>query len=160
VGTSAPDFALPDASGRKVSLSDYRGHPTVVVFYPLDWSPGCSQQLDLYQEELDSFTRRGARLLAISVDSIYSHGAWAAVRRIEFPLLADFHPKGEAAQRYDVYRDEDGFSERAVFVVDEQGVIRYAHVSPFLHHVPDIYELFAALDALPSAMREPTGVAQ
>jgi peroxiredoxin len=159
-GTPAPDFALPDPSGRKVALTEFRGRPTVLVFYPLDWSPGCSQQLDLYQESYDEFERRGAQLLAISVDSIYSHGAWAAVRGIEFPLLADFHPKGDTAQRYDVYRDEDGYSERAVFVVDEQGVIRYAHVAPFLHHVPDIYELFAALDALPSAVREPTGVAR
>jgi peroxiredoxin len=158
VGTTAPDFALPDASGRKVGLGELRGHPVVLVFYPLDWSPGCSQQLDLYQESHDEFERRRARLVAISVDSLYSHGAWAAVRGIEFPLLADFHPKGDAAQRYDVYRDEDGFSERAVFVLDESGVIRYTQVSPFLHHVPDIYELFAALDALPSATREPTAV--
>jgi peroxiredoxin len=153
-GTPAPDFALKDASGRVVRLGDYRGQPTVLVFYPLDWSPGCSQQLDLYQQELDEFERRRARILGISVDSLYSHGAWAAVRGIEFPLLADFHPKGEAARRYHVYRDEDGFSERALYVVDGDGIIRYSHVSPFLHHVPDVYELFAALDALPSKTSE------
>ena len=148
VGTEAPEFALPDASGQVVRLSDYRGKPVVLVFYPLDWSPGCSQQLDLYQSELDEFEKRGAQLLAISVDSVYSHGAWAAVRGIEFPLLADFHPKGEVARRYGVYRGAEGFSERALYVVDGEGMIRYAHVSPQLHHVPDIYELFAALDAL------------
>src|SRR5437867_7569883 len=85
-------------------------------------------------------------VLGISVDSIYSHGAWAAVRGITFPLLADFHPKGAVAEAYRVYRGTDGFSERALYVVDADGVIRYSHVSPFLHHVPDIRELFGALD--------------
>ena len=146
VGTAAPDFALRDAAGKTVRLSDYRGKPVVLVFYPLDWSPGCSQQLDLYQHDLAEFTRRGAALLGISVDSIYSHGAWAAVRGITFPLLADFHPKGAVAQSYRVYREKDGFSERALHVVDTDGVIRYSHVSPFLHHVPDIRELLGALD--------------
>lgn len=149
VGTPAPDFELPDAQGRPVRLADLRGRPVVLVFYPLDWSPGCSQQLDLYQSELEAFERRGARLLAVSVDSIYSHGAWAAVRGLGFPLLADFQPKGEVARRYGVYREPDGFSERALYVLDRDGIIRYATVSPQLHHVPDLYELFEALDALP-----------
>jgi len=85
-------------------------------------------------------------VLAISVDSVYSHGAWAAVRGLSFPLLADFNPKGEVARRYGVVRERDGFSERALYVVDADGVIRYGHVSPFLHHVPDVYELLDALD--------------
>jgi peroxiredoxin len=146
-GTEAPDFALPDPSGQPIRLSDARGQPVVVVFYPLDWSPGCSQQLDLYQLEFDEFRRRGAELLAISVDSIYSHGAWAAVRGISFPLLADFNPKGEIARRYSVWREQDGHSERALYVVDPDGVIGYSHVSPYLHHVPDIRELLDAVDA-------------
>ena len=94
VGTKAPEFALPDASGRTIRLSDFRGHPVVIIFYPLDWSPGCSQQLDLYQQEISEFEQRGAKVVGISVDSMYSHGAWAAVRGIRFPLLSDFHPKG------------------------------------------------------------------
>ena len=151
VGTKAPDFALRDAEGKTVRLSDFRGKPVVLVFYPLDWSPGCSKQLDLYQHDLAEFTRRGAVLLGISVDSIYSHGAWAAVRGITFPLLADFHPKGAVAQAYRVYRESDGFSERALYVVDADGVIRYSHVSPFLHHVPDLRELLAALDRVAPA---------
>lgn len=146
LGSPAPEFVLPDASGQPVALTALRGQPVVLVFYPLDWSPGCSQQLDLYQQEIDAFTRRGAQLLGISVDSLYSHGAWAAVRGLTFPLLADFNPKGEVARRYNVYREEDGFAERALYVVDAEGIIRYHHVSPFLHHVPDIYELLAALD--------------
>jgi peroxiredoxin len=148
VGTTAPDFTLPDAQGRPVSLSDFRGRPVVLVFYPLDWSPGCSRQLELYQQELAEFTARGAAVVAVSVDSIYSHGAWAAVRGITFPLLSDFHPKGEVARRYGVWRDSDGFSDRALYVLDADGVIRYAHVSPRVEHLPDIYELFTALDAL------------
>lgn len=148
VGQAAPDFALPDAAGRTVRLSDFRGRPVVLAFYPLDWSPGCSRQLDLYEHELDEFRRRGVELVGVSVDSLYSHGAWAAVRGISFPLLADFNPKGEVARRYQVWREPDGFSERALYVVDGEGVIRYAHVSPKLQHVPDIYELFDVLDGL------------
>ncbi len=147
-GAPAPDFTLPDASGQLVRLSDYRGKPVMLVFYPLDWSPGCSQQLDLYQSELAEFERRGVQIIAFSVDSVYSHGAWAAVRGLSFPLLADFNPKGEVARRYHVYRDQDGFSERALYLVDGDGIIRWSHVSPHLHHVPDIYELFEALDAV------------
>lgn len=155
VGSEAPDFELPDASGQAVRLSDFRGRPVVLVFYPLDWSPGCSQQLDLYQQELDEFAARGAQVLAVSVDSIYSHGAWAAVRGISFPLLADFQPKGEVARRYGVWRGRDGFSERALYVIGPDGRVAYSHVSPYLDHIPDIYELLEAVDAARGAAREP-----
>src|SRR4030088_759581 len=155
-GTSAPDFALRDANGNTVHLSDFRGRPVVLVFYPLDWSPTCSDQLSLYQSELEEFQRLGAQVVGISVDSIYSHGAWAAVRGITFPLLADFHPKGEVARRYQVWRERDGFSERALFVIDGDGIIRYSHISPELHKVPDIYELFEVLQGVAGA-REPAG---
>jgi peroxiredoxin len=148
VGTPAPDFTLPDADGRPISLSQFRGQPVVLVFYPLDWSPGCSRQLELYQQEVDEFARRGATVVGVSVDSVYSHGAWAAVRGITFPLLSDFHPKGGVAQQYGVWRESDGFSERALYIVDADGVIRYSHVSPQVDHLPDIYELFGALDRL------------
>lgn len=145
VGTLAPDFTLRDPNDELVSLHEFRGSPVVLVFYPLDWSPTCSDQLSLYQAESAEFERFGARLLGVSVDSIYSHGAWAAVRGLTFPLLADFEPKGEVARRYGVYRDTDGFSERALYVIDADGVIRYAHVSDQLDRIPDIYELYAAL---------------
>lgn len=156
VGTPAPDFTLPDANAQPFVLSDHRGRPVVLVFYPLDWSPTCSDQLSLYQTELDEFAKRDALLVGISVDSIYSHGAWAAVRGLTFPLLADFNPHGEVARRYQVWREGDGFSERALFLVDGEGLIRYVHVSPKLSHVPDIYELFAALDRVRSP--EPAAV--
>lgn len=148
VGTKAPEFRLRDASGREVTLSSYAGRVVVLVFYPLDWSPGCSKQLDLYQQEWSEFEKRDVEIVGISVDSLYSHGAWAAARGLAMPLLADFNPKGEVARRYNVWRDADGFSERALYIVDGQGVIRYAHVSPKLQHVPDIYELFAKLDEI------------
>lgn len=146
VGEVAPDFELPDDTGQPVRLSDLRGRPTLLVFYPLDWSPGCSQQLDLYQQEIEEFERRGVQLIGVSVDSIYSHGAWAAARGISFPLLADFHPKGEVARRYGVWREQDGFSDRSLFLIDAEGRIAYKHISPQLHHIPDIYDLFDALD--------------
>lgn len=148
VGSQAPDFALSDANGKKVRLSAFRGRNVVLAFYPLDWSPACSDQLSLYQSELEEFQKHNAQVLGISVDSIYSHGAWAAVRGISFPLLADFNPKGEVARRYRVMRDTDGFSERALYVIDSSGVIRYRHISPELPKIPDIYELMDQLQQL------------
>jgi peroxiredoxin len=145
-GVHAPEFALPDTAGELVRLSDFRGTTVVLVFYPLDWSPGCSQQLDLYSQELAEFSDRGAELLGISVDSVYSHGAWAALRGIAFPLLADFHPKGAVIKEYSVWRPDDGYSDRALYVVDADGVIRHATVAPRLDFVPDLDELLQAVD--------------
>jgi peroxiredoxin len=154
VGSPAPDFVLPDANGKPVALSDYRGQQIVLVFYPLDWSPACSDQLSLYQSELDEFKKLNAVVLGISVDSLYSHGAWAAVRGITFPMLSDFHPHGEVAQRYQVFRANDGFSERALYVIDQDGLICYQHISPDLPKIPNIYELFSALKVHPTAQAE------
>jgi peroxiredoxin len=152
VGTKAPDFSLSDANGKLIHLSEFRGKNVVLVFYPLDWSPACSDQLNLYQSELAEFERANAQLIGISMDSIYSHGAWAAVRGLTFPLLADFHPKGQVARLYGVMRDSHGFSERALYIIDANGYIRYAHISPKLNHIPDIYELLNQLEQLePSA---------
>jgi peroxiredoxin len=145
-GEPAPEFTLSDQDGNSVSLSGFRGRTVVLVFYPLDWSPGCSQQLDLYQQELAEFRARGTELLGISVDSVYSHGAWAALRGIAFPLLADFHPKGEVIRRYSVWREDEGYSDRALYVVDGDGVIRYSTVAPYLDYVPDLDELLHAVD--------------
>lgn len=141
LNTPAPDFTLPDASGKSVSLKDYRGRTVVLVFYPLDWSPACSDQLSLYQADLANFEGMDAQILAISVDSLYSHGAWSAVRQISFPLLADFNPRGDVARRYQVWREKDGFSERALYIIDPQGIVRYCFISPELPNIPDIYEL-------------------
>lgn len=148
IGSLAPDFTLPDAQGNPVSLSDFHGKNIVLVFYPLDWSPACSDQLSLYQAERSLFEQNNAQVVAVSVDSFYSHGAWSAVRGITFPLLSDFHPKGEVARRYGVLRATHGFSERALYIIDTQGIIRFKSISPEIYMIPDIYELFEQLKKL------------
>lgn len=153
-GTPAPDFALPAADGTIVRLSELRGSPVALVFYPLDWSPGCSVQLELYQQEHGEFASRGIQLLGISVDSIYSHGAWAAVRSIRYPLLSDFQPRGEAARAYNVWRGADGHTERALYLIDADGIIRWAHVSERLKELPDFDELVAALDLVAAGQHD------
>jgi len=129
-GTVAPDFTLRSTPDQSVSLSEFRGQPVVLVFYPEDWSPVCSDQLGLYQELLPEFQRLGAELVGISVDGIWSHLAFAKDRNLHFPLLADFEPKGEVSRRYQVYRSSDGTSERALYVIDSDGNVHWSYVSP------------------------------
>jgi peroxiredoxin len=129
-GTVAPDFTLPSTPDQSVSLSEFRGQPVVLVFYPEDWSPVCSDQLALYQELLPEFQRLDAELVGISVDGIWSHLAFAKDRSLHFPLLADFEPKGEVSRRYQVYRSSDGTSERALYVIDADGIVHWSYVSP------------------------------
>lgn len=129
-GTKAPGFELRSTPDETVSLVEFRGQPVILAFYPGDWSPVCSDQMALYQELLPEFGRFGAELLGISVDSAWSHLAFATDRNLHFPLLADFEPKGEVARSYDVYRAQDGTSERALFVIDADGVVRWSYVSP------------------------------
>jgi peroxiredoxin len=129
-GTPAPEFSLQSTSGEMVALHDLRGRPVILAFYPADWSPVCGDQMALYNEVLPEFQRLGAELLGISVDSAWCHLAFAEDRKLRFPLLADFEPKGEVARRYGVYRLPDGTSERALFVLDGQGIIRWSYVSP------------------------------
>lgn len=129
-GTMAPEFALRSSPDQTVSLGELRGQPVILAFYPEDWSPVCSDQMALYQEVLPEFQRFNATLLGISVDGIWCHLAFARDRNLHFPLLADFEPKGEVARAYQVYRAEDGTSERALYVIDGDGVIRWSFVSP------------------------------
>ena len=129
-GTKAPDFKLASTPDQEVSLADFRGRPTILAFYPEDWSPVCSDQLALYQELLPEFQRFNAELLGISVDGIWSHLAFARDRNLQFPLLSDFEPKGEVARAYGVYREGDGTSERALYVIDGDGVVFWSYVSP------------------------------
>jgi len=129
-GTRAPDFELPSAPDQKVSLVEFRGRPVILAFYPGDWSPVCSDQLALYQELLTEFQRFNAQLLGISVDGVWSHRAFAQDRNLRFPLLADFEPKGEVARAYQVYRAQEGTSERALYVIDAEGLVRWSYVSP------------------------------
>ena len=129
-GTRAPDFTLTSAPGRTVSLADFRGRPVILAFYPADWSPVCGDQMALYNEVLPEFERYNAQLLGISVDGAWCHAAFARDRKLHFPLLADFEPKGAVARRYGAYRERDGFSERALFVIDGDGIVRWSDVSP------------------------------
>jgi peroxiredoxin len=129
-GTKAPDFTLHSTPDQTVSLRDFRGRPVILAFYPADWSPVCGDQMVLYNEILPEFQRHGAELLGISVDGVWCHLAFAQQRRLHFPLLADFEPKGAVARRYGVYRDGDGTTERALFVIDGEGIVRWSYVSP------------------------------
>jgi peroxiredoxin len=130
VGTAAPPFTLNSTPDQRTTLSDFSGSPLVLVFYPLDFSPVCSDELGVFNELLPELRRYRAQLVGISVDSPWCHLAYARERRLRFPLLADFHPKGEVATRYQVYRDEDGFSERALYVLDGDLKVFWSYVAP------------------------------
>ena len=129
-GTRAPDFVLNSTPDQKVELAEFRGRPVVLVFYPADWSPVCGDQLALYNEILPEFTKHEAQVIAISVDGVWCHSAYARDRKLHFPLLADFEPKGAVARRYSVYNHRAGHCERALFVIDRKGMIRWSYVSP------------------------------
>src|SRR6266550_4852108 len=129
-GTAAPDFTLHSTPDQSVSLADFKGSPLIMAFYPADWSPVCTDQMALYNEILSEFQRFGATIAGISVDSAWCHLAFAEHRKLRFPLLADFEPKGAVARHYGVYHDAGGTSERALFVIDHAGVIRRSYLSP------------------------------
>jgi peroxiredoxin len=129
-GERAPDFTLRVTPDQSVSLSELRGKSVILAFYPADWSPVCGDQMALYNEILPEFHKHGAELLGISVDGVWCHAAFAEARKLHFPLLADFEPKGAVARAYGAYRDKDGTTERALFVIDGEGVIRWSYCSP------------------------------
>jgi peroxiredoxin len=129
-GTKAPDFRLRTTPEQTVSPSDFAGQPVVLAFYPADWSPVCSDQMVLYQELMPEFKKYNAQLLGISVDGVWCHLAFAKERNLRFPLLADFEPKGEVSRAYHAYREGDGYSERALFVIDPQGSVYWSYRSP------------------------------
>lgn len=129
-GTKAPDFKLHSTPDQLVALSDFHGSPVILAFYPADWSPVCGDQMGFYNEILSEFHRLKATLLGISVDGSWCHAAFAKDRKLHFPLLSDFEPKGAVARSYGVYRQEDGVTERALFVIDGEGIIRWSYVSP------------------------------
>jgi peroxiredoxin len=129
-GTRAPDFKLHSTPDQLESLSDFRGSPVILAFYPADWSPVYGDQMALYNQILSEFHGFKAVLVGISVDNSWCHCAFAKDRNLHFPRLADFQPKGAVARPYEVYRSADGFTERALFVIDSQGTIRWSYVSP------------------------------
>ncbi|HEY4746527.1 MAG TPA: redoxin domain-containing protein [Steroidobacteraceae bacterium] len=146
-GTKAPDFSLKTTPDQTVSMSELLGRPLVLVFYPADWSPVCGDQLVLYNEVLPEFQRHRAALVAISVDGVWCHIAYAKHQKLRFPLLSDFEPKGEVARSYGAYRKPDGFAERALFVIDPEGVIRWSYVSPIGVN-PGADGILSALEAI------------
>ena len=146
-GTQAPDWELKATPDQTVKLSDFRGRDLIMAFYPADWSPVCTDQMALYNEILPEFKRLGAELVGISIDHAWCHVAFAQSRNLRFPLLADFHPKGEVAQHYGVYDENIGMSERALFVLDGEGVIRWSYVSPIGVN-PGADGILAALESM------------
>jgi peroxiredoxin len=146
-GQKAPDFTLHSTPDQTVSLSDFRGTPVVLAFYPADWSPVCGDQMALYNQVLPEFRRLHAEVIGISVDGVWCHTAFAQARNLHFPLLADFEPKGAVARSYNVYRQGEGVTERALFVIDGEGVIRWSHLSPMGVN-PGADGILEALEAL------------
>jgi peroxiredoxin len=149
-GTRAPEFSLHDTPDQTVSLSDFRGKRLILAFYPADWSPVCGDEVTLFNEILPEFRKYNAELLGISVDGVWCHIAFAKDRKLHFPLLADFEPKGAVAKAYGVYRHQEGVTERALFVIDEQGIIRWSYISPIGVN-PGADGVLTALEELESA---------
>lgn len=152
-GQKAPDFTLPSAPDQSVKLNDFRGKPVILAFYPADWSPVCGDQMALYSEILPQFQELGASLLGISVDGAWCHAAFAKARNLRFPLLADFEPKGATARLYGVYREDDGLCDRALFVIDPEGLIYWSYVSPIRQN-PGADGIIAALEKLQKERRQ------
>ena len=146
-GTPAPDFALKSTPDQVVRLSEFRGQPVVLAFYPADWSPVCGDQMALYNEILPEFQKHNAELLGISVDGVWCHTAFAKDRNLHFPLLSDFEPKGAVARAYGAYFEAAGITERALFVIDKDGIIRWSYLSPIAVN-PGAEGILEALEAL------------
>ena len=155
-GSPAPDFELRSEPGRTVSLADYRGRALVLAFYPADWSPVCGDQMTLYNELRSEFDRLDAELVGISVDGVWCHAAFREARNLKLTLLSDFEPKGEVARRYGAYNARKGTAERALVVIDSDGIVRWTHLSP-----PDVNPgadgILAALEDLHSQTTAPRG---
>ena len=128
VGQKAPDFTLKDQNQNEVSLAALRGHNVVVAFYPLDFSPVCSKEHACFTDDLKQFEGLKAKVLGLSVDSAWAHKAFADKLKINYPLLADFHPRGEVAKKFGLYLEDKGITNRATVIVDKQGVVRYVKV--------------------------------
>jgi peroxiredoxin len=145
-GAAAPEFALPDQEGNVMRLGDFAGRKLVIAFYPLDFSPVCTDQLSLYQEVLEEIEEVGASLVGISVDSKYSHRAFREQLGLTMPLLADFHPKGEVTRAYDAWIEKVGHGNRSLVLV-EDGVVRWSYESPNPGEIPGANLIFDALSS-------------
>lgn len=154
-GTKAPNFNLHVTPDQMLSFDELKGRPLILAFYPADWSPVCGDQLAVYNELLPEFGRHHAELVGISVDGVWCHEAYTQARHLHFPLLADFHPKGQVARSYGAYRENEGVCERALFVIDRNGVIAWSYRSPFAVN-PGADGILEALEGL--AERSPSHV--
>ncbi len=144
-GTHAPDFSLPDSEGNMVGLRDFAGRKLVLCFYPLDFSPVCSDQLSIYQEVLGDIEAKGASLVGVSVDSAYCHRAFRERLNLTLPLLADFHPKGAMSRDYGAYQEEFGTDNRSLVLVDGDGMVRWSYATDSVKDIPGANLIFDAL---------------
>jgi peroxiredoxin len=144
-GEPAPGFTLRDQDGEEVSLSDYRGRKLLLVFYPLDFSPVCSDQLSIYQEVKPQIAEQGVEMVGISVDHGFAHKAFQEKLGIDTRLLADFEPKGEVARAYGAYIEATGHTNRSLVLVDEEGTVKWVHESPTPLEIPGANLIFDAL---------------
>jgi peroxiredoxin len=158
-GTPAPDFTLHSTPDQRLSLHELRGSPVVLLFYPADWSPVCGDELAIFNEILPEFRDYGAELLGISVDGVWCHAAFARHRKLHFSLLSDFEPKGAVSRQYGAYREQDGTSARALFVLDGEGTIRWSYLSPVGVN-PGADGVLAALEKLGGARHTPNAGTQ
>ncbi len=149
-GEPAPEFTLRNQDGEEVSLSDYRGRKVMLVFYPLDFSPVCSDQLSIYQEVKPQIAEQGVELVGISVDHGFAHKAFQEKLGIDTPLLADFEPKGEVARAYGAYIEQTGHANRSLVLVDEEGTVAWVHESPTPLEIPGANLIFDALETVGS----------
>lgn len=143
----APDFTLHVTADQTLSLSELKGRPVILAFYPADWSPVCGDEVSLLNEILPEFRKHGAELLGISVDGVWCHDAFHSHKNLHFPLLADFEPRGAVAKEYGAYRDKDGYCERALFVIDKNGMITWSYLSPVAEN-PGADGILKALEQL------------
>jgi peroxiredoxin (alkyl hydroperoxide reductase subunit C) len=145
VGEPAPDFTLRNQDGEKVSLADFKGRKVLLVFYPLDFSPVCSDQLSIYQEVKPEISEKGVELIGISIDSAYAHKAFQEKLGIDTTLLSDFEPKGEVARAYGSYIDGAGIANRTLVLVDAEGTVAWTYESPNPGEFPGANVIFDAL---------------
>lgn len=145
VGQAAPDFTLKDQNQKEVKLSDFAGKKNVVLmFYPLDWSPVCTNEHACFVNDMKKFETLNAEVLGVSVDSVWSHKAYAQKMGIKYPLLADFQPRGAMSEKYGVFLPDKGISGRAIFIIDKHGKVAWAK-NYDIPVVPDIMEVATAL---------------
>ncbi|MGA8075240.1 MAG: redoxin domain-containing protein [Candidatus Acidiferrales bacterium] len=147
VGAAAPDFALKDQNQKEVKLADYRGKKVVIVFYPLDWSPVCTNEHACVVNDMKRFTQLEAQILGISVDSPWSHKAFAEKMGITYPLLADFQPRGAAADKFGVYLADKGITGRAIAIIGKDGKVAWFKQYD-IPTVPDMNEVAQALSTV------------